>query len=78
MATKIKLTPEEGYIDEFARYLLAHVWARHQVGTNTPPPTPAPEDMVFWLHAMERGWVSSTSGKVLAVGFKTAGAYLRR
>lgn len=73
---------EQDYIEERTRQLLAHVWADLQI-KGLDPVTVAEAQVGFKPYvdfALSKKWLSLKNDKykVLALGFATAAAYLRR
>ena len=69
---------EQDFITERAKQLLT-MWADHQLVYGSMP---SDDDSGWWplclQRAQSKGWVSADGTRVLAQGFKTAAAFLRR
>jgi len=69
---------EQAFVNEMTRVLLVG-WCQRQIEVGPlqlPDETHGPNPFV--THAIEKGWLSKDKNKVLAVGFTTAAAFLRR
>lgn len=72
----MKTKAELDYINERTKWLLAHKWCHHAVERGGWMPDGV--ESAFKDHAIAKGWVSGRDGKILAKGWKTAAAFLRR
>lgn len=72
---KKKLTPKEDYLNEYARYMMAHVWIPASLEGKGDP---SREGTPAFQHALDKGWWSKTKDEPLAPGYKAAAAFLRR
>ena len=68
---------EQAFIDQNTRRLLT-VWCHQTIATGGAPPMIATEYQVYAAHAVTKGWLSSKDGRVLASGWTTAAAFLKR
>jgi len=79
MSEEKRTASEQDYIEEMARHMLTHVWAKEQVQRGSLAAITLEEP--FAAAAVEKGWISLKSvslPRVLAKGFSAAAAYLRR
>lgn len=71
------MSAEDEFVGERAREYLVE-WATRQVCGENPVIPEKEREGRFAAWALQKGWISSNRDRVLAVGFKTAAAFLRR
>jgi hypothetical protein len=75
-AEKSRLSPEEAFLKEMTRKRLVE-WC-HRNLVESLPPASSTEDRIYLEYAQAKGWVSKDGQKILAAGWKTAAAFLKR
>ena len=81
-ADKPRTKAEQNFIDQYARKLTVE-WAKQTLAfgaINEPTPADIKGGMMLYFdHAIEKGWVSKKAPyKLLSKGFSTAAAFLKR
>lgn len=67
---------EQYFIDQMTRKMLVE-WAENFIEHSQMPSLPSYK-RVFVEHAQKKGWVSADGQRILAAGFNTAAAFLKR
>ncbi len=72
---------ETNFVDQMTRKMTV-AWAHGAICgkdvTNSVPASQAAQQGPYVEYAQTKGWVSKDGSRILAVGFKTAAAFLRR
>ena len=68
--------PQTNFVNQMARKVLVE-WCEESLRTGEPPLID-PKLRVYKEHAIIKKWVSAKDGRILAAGWNTAAAFLKR